>query len=115
MPYFRTIPANTGRIKLWIQIFPSNPDHPREYGENELLRLSSTAMQGPSPRIRGEFFCFFLCFAGAGTIPANTGRICSKEINGMGTTDHPREYGENQIGFLLDEPAEGPSPRIRGE
>ena len=30
----RIIPANTGRMYLWLAVSPPLRDHPREYGEN---------------------------------------------------------------------------------
>ena len=49
------IPANTGRINTAWGRLQNEPDHPREYGENMLLRKKPLARLGSSPRIRGEF------------------------------------------------------------
>ena len=50
----RTIPANTGRMAPFSRASASLSDHPREYGENQRLAVSSAQTGGPSPRIRGE-------------------------------------------------------------
>ena len=70
-----TIPANTGRIwrRLWIRV--RFGDHPREYGENALIKARGDAVWGRSPRIRGEFFPKPGFTFRIGTIPANTGRM----------------------------------------
>ena len=50
-----------------------------------------------------------------GIIPANTGRIIHALTHVYHFTDHPREYGENDAGWTVDNVMEGSSPRIRGE
>ena len=70
-----TIPANTG--KIWLSRRRRSPswDHPREYGENALIKARGDAVWGPSPRIRGEYGRPWQIHQRPGTIPANTGRI----------------------------------------
>ena len=75
---------------LWCE-----PDHPREYGENWHVPLTSTSQTGPSPRIRGELANLIKSVVDTGTIPANTGRIFDLTKGQAVTRDHPREYGEN--------------------
>ena len=48
------IPANTGRIRNRWRARLYRRDHPREYGENPPDQGLAPAMQGSSPRIRGE-------------------------------------------------------------
>ena len=90
-------------------------DHPREYGENNLVTDPPYGIQGPSPRIRGEWANCDDQLGRMGTIPANTGRIRRQDTTGVIDPDHPREYGEN--GHIISAAASvgGPSPRIRGE
>ena len=109
------IPANTGRIRI-----PSNPrhdrqDHPREYGENMLIFLSSRISMGSSPRIRGESRCSLRLISISGIIPANTGRIVRLGGFCVPRWDHPREYGENRLVGIVQLAVSGSSPRIRGE
>ena len=109
------IPANTGRIWCWRGAVAASGDHPREYGENTAKMMGMWTQMGSSPRIRGEFLIFFLCFVRGGIIPANTGRIRRVIKSPQQIGDHPREYGENAL--VLGEGAFflGSSPRIRGE
>ena len=72
-------------------------------------------MEGPSPRIRGEFALILSSCCIAGTIPANTGRIHTYTLRCTRGWDHPREYGENTCGSGAHKHSGGPSPRIRGE
>ena len=70
------IPANTGRIRR-------HADTP-------------TQRRGSSPRIRGESWNGPRSRGRGGIIPANTGRMPSPVTPAKFSTDHPREYGENQ-------------------
>ena len=96
----RTIPANTGRIMVRRSLATSKADHPREYGENGGVELTDWHLEGPSPRIRGEFMINGGKHLQGGTIPANTGRISCHLRRKPPSTDHPREYGENLNGGL---------------
>ncbi len=49
------IPANTGRICLFLACVVHSWDHPREYGENKAVTCRFTMSMGSSPRIRGEY------------------------------------------------------------
>ena len=49
-----TIPANTGKISWFVVPTLSLGDHPREYGENQLVCGTDPITGGPSPRIRGK-------------------------------------------------------------
>ena len=49
------IPANTGRMSIFVGPCACRRDHPREYGENAFFRHSRSYFQGSSPRIRGEY------------------------------------------------------------
>ena len=109
------IPANTGRIHRRYTCQPRTRDHPREYGENGCMFGNVEPGQGSSPRIRGESAIWQYGSAGLGIIPANTGRIPSSGVQGLGQGDHPREYGENLGSCGLSIGTDGSSPRIRGE
>ena len=112
---FGTIPANTGRILFECPIVWFSRDHPREYGENLKTSTTSRRRLGPSPRIRGESHQAQPDIPFIRTIPANTGRMLESGVKITLPTDHPREYGENNIGETPYMEAMGPSPRIRGE
>ena len=111
----RIIPANTGRIVPGADFADAHRDHPREYGENYGgLDMAAQAV-GSSPRIRGEW-CENPPLEGqSGIIPANTGRIFVRRVSSAPDTDHPREYGENDISAGFVAGGTGSSPRIRGE
>ena len=110
-----TIPANTGRILVLVGFFVPYGDHPREYGENLMMKNHSGMILGPSPRIRGESGLVGEEAAKGRTIPANTGRIPCAATVANDTADHPREYGENAATQTAPNSSVGPSPRIRGE
>ena len=110
-----TIPANTGRMRVGSTLITPPPDHPREYGENGILTVMGLMRWGPSPRIRGESDHRRQAQTRRGTIPANTGRMQSIKLLPTTETDHPREYGENDVAVHCLAAALGPSPRIRGE
>ena len=109
------IPANTGRIHMYFEKVYSDGDHPREYGENSLRFLAGFLVSGSSPRIRGEYSPGKCACAGAGIIPANTGRITQRTTHRPQNRDHPREYGENGACTRCRPVISGSSPRIRGE
>ena len=92
----RTIPANTGRISRSLRVAVTRWDHPREYGENQLICKRDGHRGGPSPRIRGELHRADRFTLSVGTIPANTGRMRSSQCGTRPPPDHPREYGENR-------------------
>ena len=109
------IPANTGKIYVPRSCATTWWDHPREYGENEMVMMFSAGMLGSSPRIRGKRFACGCAGSGTGIIPANTGKTQPGITRFCSTRDHPREYGEN-VALPQDTPfALGSSPRIRGE
>ena len=109
------IPANTGRMTFPVQALRPNPDHPREYGENNQFCQGGAYDVGSSPRIRGEFPNRKSRQSPLRIIPANTGRICAAVLTVCAAGDHPREYGENiEINHTRFRWV-GSSPRIRGE
>ena len=50
----RIIPANTGKINPLPLMRRHVADHPREYGENTIMRSTARPVSGSSPRIRGK-------------------------------------------------------------
>ena len=109
------IPANTGRMTLITRSVRVSWDHPREYGENKVIKIPAGEWTGSSPRIRGESAQSPREQRLAGIIPANTGRMPASSPWNAAVRDHPREYGENvwlNPDRLLKQ---GSSPRIRGE
>ena len=92
-----------------------SPDHPREYGENKTMEVSTMNKMGSSPRIRGKCESQQKDPGRVGIIPANTGKIPDRFSPRRQTPDHPREYGENWGLSLSLIPGSGSSPRIRGK
>ena len=80
-----------------------------------MVAFSAMSTEGSSPRIRGEFDVNDLLRDTGGIIPANTGRIPGDLPTFPRVGDHPREYGENPVGYLRWRLQDGSSPRIRGE
>ena len=111
----RIIPANTGRIQPVRGVLRYARDHPREYGENLATTRGELSAAGSSPRIRGEWNLVNFTGNVGGIIPANTGRIDFVMSRRIGRADHPREYGENNLGHVSRIQSRGSSPRIRGE
>ena len=109
------IPANTGKMRCAETSQRSRTDHPREYGENKHGCLMKYPSPGSSPRIRGKCGVCTRGEAGAGIIPANTGKIRGRHTPHACGPDHPREYGENQHRRFPRTPPQGSSPRIRGK
>ena len=109
------IPANTGKICVFLGGEVGDWDHPREYGENWAGRLVPLWGRGSSPRIRGKFGALLGVRALMGIIPANTGKMPPQWRCCRLTRDHPREYGENPLGAGRQVYSEGSSPRIRGK
>ena len=54
------IPANTGRMPQVGIDMGGEPDHPREYGENQQCLHIELGVEGSSPRIRGESGAVFI-------------------------------------------------------
>ena len=111
----RIIPANTGRIAGGGCRRSGRWDHPREYGENGDVERGIQAVEGSSPRIRGEYASEGQSVLVLGIIPANTGRMSGLVLTLSLLRDHPREYGENEYYTRNNIHGVGSSPRIRGE
>ena len=50
----RIIPAHAGQTKMWAEIEPAKPDHPRACGANGFSSISRGQSTGSSPRMRGK-------------------------------------------------------------
>ena len=118
MPYsdlHGIIPANTGKIYRRLKTRATAGDHPREYGENYIMKLLTRSTAGSSPRIRGKSKYTAGKQTLSGIIPANTGKMLAGVDKVVEERDHPREYGENDAVHLIAVTGEGSSPRIRGK
>ena len=111
----RIIPANTGKMTKRPCIVTMIWDHPREYGENYALPLSSSFHRGSSPRIRGKYDTYNITIYTHRIIPANTGKMNNHSARSVAMWDHPREYGENRLPPAHRCAVRGSSPRIRGK
>ena len=109
------IPANTGKIIRPPSRTEQTSDHPREYGENYALPLSSSFHRGSSPRIRGKYDTYNITIYTHRIIPANTGKMNNHSARSVAMWDHPREYGENRLPPAHRCAVRGSSPRIRGK
>ena len=109
------IPANTGKIPPSHGCGTVARDHPREYGENNLIRTVEVDGEGSSPRIRGKCADMTKPRPMVGIIPANTGKMVGECVRRAHCGDHPREYGENRLRTSNVRMIQGSSPRIRGK
>ena len=102
-------------MRISVRCVMVSRDHPREYGENNVVRKVLAWGGGSSPRIRGKCGVFDVLDACGGIIPANTGKMICGICASKSLRDHPREYGENVHHYGRDNRRRGSSPRIRGK
>ena len=88
--------------------------HPRVCGEQAVIRCTSTACAGSSPRVRGTVCWVRVVTAMARFIPACAGN--SGAASGTGAPDavHPRVCGEQFRRITCQSDFCGSSPRVRG-
>ena len=88
---------------------------PHTRGEHEGWKTRIREIGGSSPRIRGKRAPTGLIIAGAGLIPAHTGKTVQQGSRRTRRRAHPRAYGENGREVEAHLPCQGSSPRIRGK
>ena len=109
-----SIPACTGKPCVLPTAPRENPVYPRVYGETNPIDPKLLAINGLSPRVRGNH-----CGSGAwsvqiGSIPACTGKPTPASESDTYRPVYPRVYGETRS---LNDSAigrSGLSPRVRG-
>ena len=109
------IPACAGKT-VFTSLGPAQrPAHPRVCGENYSADSIIRTLEGPSPRVRGKLLPPGDPNRAARLIPACAGKTFSAPAFGLCRSAHPRVCGENPGAVVLDEPALGSSPRVRGK
>ena len=109
------IPAGAGRRAIVNRGGFVGRDHPRGCGEKSIVGVVVGAVEGSSPRVRGEELCPSACQAPFGIIPAGAGRSPGEPRGPPGTRDHPRGCGEKSPTPSGTSARSGSSPRVRGE
>ena len=110
----RTIPASTGEPCYQWAEHKRTRDYPREHGGTPLSYLCGQAIQGLSPRARGNRFGGGRTGRRAGTIPASTGEPLARHCRRPHDRDYPREHGGTPAANRAKRSRVGLSPRARG-
>ena len=110
----RFIPASAGNTFDFAGEKHSQPVHPRERGEHEATRHTSSRVIGSSPRARGTLPLAPFELARLRFIPASAGNTCTQNTDPHGHAVHPRERGEHVLNTAQGAGVAGSSPRARG-
>ena len=108
------IPADAGNTTYGSRLMAHTPDHPRGCGEHSAVSLSSNAIEGSSPRMRGTRRMQQGAGLLAGIIPADAGNTQCSDSAMVLNKDHPRGCGEHLDNPFLVGVQCGSSPRMRG-
>ena len=92
----RIIPAHAGQTKMWAEIEPAKPDHPRACGANEAVGVGLWRVRGSSPRMRGKHMGHRASQQQLRIIPAHAGQTITRNTRTSSRTDHPRACGANE-------------------
>ena len=109
------IPAGAGRRYSFQRWLRAHWDHPRGCGEKRCGVKGQFAVEGSSPRVRGEVLERSYFHTVSGIIPAGAGRRLQPRAPVGARGDHPRGCGEKALIQSLHALIEGSSPRVRGE
>ncbi len=111
----RSTPAYTGKILNFLLPGLHIWEHPRVYGENLVEKISSDAVPGAPPRIRGKFRNECNPGIHERSTPAYTGKIVRSNQVNFCTKEHPRVYGENQLIPTVDKVNSRSTPAYTGK
>ncbi len=90
------------------------PVHPRVCGERAVMVMSSCALIGSSPRVRGTRPPAPPMQIPGRFIPACAGNAALLMVEPGSAAVHPRVCGERSASFLVNSGRSGSSPRVRG-
>ena len=108
------IPAGAGEPTPHVyELFVSRA-YPRGCGGTGMTMLWGAVFGGLSPRVRGNRFGARYCRRKVGPIPAGAGEPPPARLMGPLRRAYPRGCGGTIVGYLLEQPAKGLSPRVRG-
>ena len=110
----RFIPARAGNGASSAAASWTAAVHPRARGEREVLKMTTLALFGSSPRARGTVLLADNLARLARFIPARAGNGRSSTTSRATSSVHPRARGERSIAARRYRGANGSSPRARG-
>ena len=110
----RSIPASAG--EPCSEPWPCRPPsvYPRECGGTMMTSYIESLCTGLSPRVRGNRRRLADGFRIRGSIPASAGEPQESGYKPQSLRVYPRECGGTFFHVLIRDPAEGLSPRVRG-
>ena len=114
-PGVGSIPARAGETHFGQLQFLSQRVHPRACGGNPVPVTVTSAMAGPSPRVRGKLVAFGPPCGLCRSIPARAGETLYIRSRTGTVAVHPRACGGNMESSLPARFDQGPSPRVRGK
>ena len=109
-----SIPACAGKPGATPSQSRRSGVHPRVCGEAPAADVDAWSNDGPSPRVRGSREVTNIQHLRRGSIPACAGKPRSHRHQGYRVRVHPRVCGEARVGRVVQQPLDGPSPRVRG-
>ncbi len=109
-----SIPACAGEPRLGSQARHLHPVYPRVCGGTSQLDTLQPNPQGLSPRVRGNPAKPDILTATRGSIPACAGEPAMQEYDVDRKLVYPRVCGGTNIDSEVGIPAQGLSPRVRG-
>ena len=112
---WRSIPTGVGKTCLQLALPSQQPVHPHGCGENRHERLYYHRVRGPSPRVWGKRTTRIIRRTQVRSIPTGVGKTNRQTSTDQGQSVHPHGCGENEVGLLVYEVWDGPSPRVWGK
>ena len=108
------IPACAGSSSRPSRRAQAGRDHPRVCGEQWRRKLTTSAIEGSFPRVRGAGSKVLHNAHIIGIIPACAGSSCAHASTFLFGWDHPRACGEQVESTITGHESPGSSPRMRG-
>ena len=112
---WRAIPARAGRTSVAGCSMTLATGHPCACRENPVIKTSEPFNIGPSLRVQGELFSFFLPLYTCRAIPARAGRTLEHNRLSFRRAGHPCACRENRVMLCERVDRGGPSLRVQGE
>ena len=108
-------PACAGKRQTAAMPRTMTRDHPRVYGEKNLLKCVLCSHGGSPPRMRGKDVQLDGAGGRAGITPAYAGKSCASLRWAASRRDHPRVCGEKFSNASVVWSLTGSPPRVRGK
>ena len=113
-PYWRSVPAHTGKPRGATRRSPCRTVYPRPHGEACSCWPRRTNTSGLSPPTRGSHLLVGRARGRKGSIPAHTGKPGQAGPRWWPSRVYPRPHGEAWSGAPASASARGLSPPTRG-